>query len=154
MCFWFWKWKSTQKNKLAESKEIEETVGAAEHIGNMTMIAALFGFLGAKIFHMLENFSDFLEAPGEMFLSFSGLTMYGGLILGGIAVLVYAKKQGFNIFHVMDACAPGLFLAYGIGRLGCQISGDGDWGVVNLAPKPGWLNFYLIGFGLMIIQIM
>lgn len=54
----------------------------------------------------------------------------------------------------MDACAPGLFLAYGIGRLGCQISGDGDWGVVNLAPKPGWLNFYLIGFGLMIIQIM
>ena len=76
-----------------------------------------------------------------MFLSFSGLTMYGGLILGGIAVLVYAKKQGFNIFHVMDACAPGLFLAYGIGRLGCQISGDGDWGIVNLAPKPGWLNF-------------
>lgn len=139
--FGFWKWKSTQKNKLAESKEIEETVGAAEHIGNMTMVAALFGFLGAKIFHMLENFSDFLEAPGEMFFSFSGLTMYGGLILGGIAVLVYAKKQGFNIFHVMDACAPGLFLAYGIGRLGCQISGDGDWGIVNLAPKPGWLNF-------------
>jgi prolipoprotein diacylglyceryltransferase len=44
-----------------------------------------------------------------------------------------------NILHVMDACAPGLFLAYGVGRLGCHVSGDGDWGIVNNNPKPGWL---------------
>jgi prolipoprotein diacylglyceryltransferase len=41
----------------------------------------------------------------------------------------------------MDACAPGLFLAYGVGRLGCQVSGDGDWGIVNLKPKPGWMSW-------------
>jgi len=107
----------------------------------MTLIAAGFGFLGAKIFHILENFGSFLEDPGDMLFSFSGLTMYGGLILGSIAVLVYAHKKKFNILHVMDACAPGLFLAYGFGRLGCQVSGDGDWGVVNTAPKPGWLSW-------------
>lgn len=45
------------------------------------------------------------------------------------------------MLHVMDACAPGLFLAYGFGRLGCQVSGDGDWGIVNLAPKPGWMSW-------------
>ena len=43
----------------------------------------------------------------------------------------------------MDAAAPGLMLAYGIGRLGCQVSGDGDWGIANIAPKPGWIPQWL-----------
>jgi len=129
------------KKKLPEPKEVQEKVSPADHVGNMTLIAAAFGFLGAKIFHILENFGSFLEDPGDMFFSFSGLTMYGGLILGSIAVLYYAHKKGFSILHVMDACAPGLFLAYGWGRLGCHISGDGDWGIVNTAPKPGWMSF-------------
>jgi prolipoprotein diacylglyceryltransferase len=105
------------------------------------LVAAFFGFLGAKIFHILENFGSFLDDPMDMLFSFSGLTMYGGLILGGAAVLYYAKKQGFGLLHVMDACAPGLFLAYGVGRLGCQVSGDGDWGIVNTKPKPGWMSW-------------
>jgi phosphatidylglycerol:prolipoprotein diacylglycerol transferase len=121
------------------NKEIEIT--AAEHVGSMTLIAALFGFAGAKLFHILENFGDFLENPGTMVFSFAGLTMYGGLICGSIAVVIYAKKKGLNILHVIDACAPGLFLAYGVGRLGCHVSGDGDWGIVNNADKPGWLSW-------------
>jgi phosphatidylglycerol:prolipoprotein diacylglycerol transferase len=137
----YWRWKQTEKKRLKEPIEIEEKIGAADHVGNMTLVAAFFGFLGAKIFHILENFGDFLKDPADMLFSFSGLTMYGGLILGGAAVLYYAKKQGFNMLHVMDACAPGLFLAYGVGRLGCQVSGDGDWGIVNLKPKPGWLSW-------------
>lgn len=128
-----------RKDKKPEEKKIEVT--AAEHVGSMTLIAALFGFLGAKLFHLLENFGSFLEDPGDMIFSFSGLTMYGGLILGSVAVLVYAHRKGMNILHVMDACAPGLFLAYGVGRLGCHVSGDGDWGIVNNNPKPGWLNW-------------
>lgn len=137
----YWKWKQAEKQRLKEPIEVEEKVGAADHVGNMTLIAAFFGFLGAKIFHILENFGDFLKDPADMLFSFSGLTMYGGLILGSVAVLYYAKKQGFNIFHVMDACAPGLFLAYGFGRFGCQVSGDGDWGIVNTKPMPGWLSW-------------
>lgn len=135
---YYWLNTKRTKNKPVE-KEIEVT--AAEHVGTMTLIAALFGFIGAKLFHILENFGSFLEDPGDMVFSFSGLTMYGGLILGSVAVLVYAHKKGMNILHVMDACAPGLFLAYGVGRLGCQISGDGDWGIVNNNPKPGWLSW-------------
>ena len=135
------RWWQSNKHKLAEPKEEQEKVSAADHVGNMTLIAAIFGFLGAKIFHILENFGDFLKDPSGLLFSFSGLTMYGGLILGGIAVLIYAKKQGFNILHVMDACAPGLFLAYGVGRIGCHVAGDGDWGIVNVKPKPHWLSF-------------
>ncbi|MBI3509723.1 MAG: prolipoprotein diacylglyceryl transferase [Bacteroidetes bacterium] len=137
----FLKWKMSEKKKLAEPIEQEEKVSAADHVGNMTLLAAGFGFLGAKIFHILENFKEFLSDPSKMFFSFSGLTMYGGLILGGAAVLVYAHKKGFGIFHVMDACAPGLMLAYGVGRLGCHVSGDGDWGIVNKSPQPSWLHF-------------
>lgn len=134
----WWRWKNSQKSRLKEPIETEEKISAADHVGNMTLIAAFFGFIGAKIFHILENFGDFLKDPSDMLFSFSGLTMYGGLILGGAAVLIYARKQGFGILHVMDACAPGLFLAYGVGRLGCQTAGDGDWGIVNLKPKPNW----------------
>lgn len=136
--FLYWR---SNKQKEEKPREIEIKVTAADHVGTMTLIAAAFGFLGAKIFHILENFGSFLDDPGEMLFSFSGLTMYGGLIMGSVAVLFYAHRQKFNILHVMDSCAPGLFLAYGVGRLGCQISGDGDWGIVNTAPKPGWLSW-------------
>ncbi|CAN5153309.1 hypothetical protein BH09BAC5_BH09BAC5_03840 [soil metagenome] len=137
----FLRWKQVEKKRLKEPIEVQEKVRAADHVGNMTLVAAFFGFLGAKIFHILENFGDFLKDPADMLFSFSGLTMYGGLILGGAAVLFYARKQGFGMLYVMDACAPGLFLAYGFGRFGCQVAGDGDWGIVNLKPKPGWLGW-------------
>lgn len=136
-----WLYWRSHKKREEKPREIEEKVSAAEHVGTMTLIAAAFGFLGAKLFHILENFGDFLEDPGDMIFSFSGLTMYGGLILGSVSVLYYAYRKGLNILHVMDACAPGLFLAYGVGRLGCHVSGDGDWGIVNTAPKPGWLSW-------------
>jgi phosphatidylglycerol---prolipoprotein diacylglyceryl transferase len=141
--FSWWRWRQSEKKRLPEPKEETEKVSPAEHIGNMTLLAALFGFLGAKIFHILENFGDFLDNPGALLFSFSGLTMYGGLILGGAAVLLYARKQKFSLLHIMDACAPGLFLAYGVGRLGCHVSGDGDWGIVNTNPKPGWIPSWM-----------
>ncbi|HTL83037.1 MAG TPA: prolipoprotein diacylglyceryl transferase family protein, partial [Bacteroidia bacterium] len=130
-----------ERKKLPQPIEIEEKEKAGDHVGNMTLLAAAFGFLGAKIFHILENFGEFRADPKGMFFSFSGLTMYGGLIVGGAAVLIYSRKKKLDLLHVMDACAPGLLLAYGVGRLGCHISGDGDWGVVNNAPKPHWMGF-------------
>ena len=50
--------------------------------------------------------------------------------------------------------AAPLMLAYGVGRIGCHMSGDGDWGIPNLNPKPGWLSFYQIGYGVTHIQTM
>ena len=107
----------------------------------MLGIAAVAGILGAKIFHNLENIDDFIADPIGQLLSFSGLTFYGGLICGAIAVIYYAKKYGIHYKIISDAAAPGLMLAYGIGRMGCHFSGDGDWGITNLTPKPEWLSF-------------
>ena len=138
--FAYLKYREKDKEKLEQARWIERTLYPHELVGNMTMIAAVAGILGAKIFHNLENIDQFAADPLDALLSFSGLSIYGGLIVGGGAVLYYASKQGMHWTHVADACAPGLMAAYGIGRIGCQVSGDGDWGMPNDSPKPEWMS--------------
>ena len=135
------KWNENKKTRLVKPKKIKTNVHPYELVGNMTMIAAISGIIGAKIFHNLENIDIFLADPIGQLISFSGLTFYGGLITGTISVIVYAKKYNINVKHLIDSAAPALILAYGIGRIGCQMSGDGDWGIDNLAPKPEWMSF-------------
>ena len=135
------KWTQNNKTKLATPKTIEKIVHPFELVGNMTMIAAVSGIIGAKIFHNLENMDAFLADPIGQLISFSGLTFYGGLIAGAVSVIWYANKYKINTKHLIDSAAPGLMLAYGVGRIGCQMSGDGDWGIDNLAPKPEWMSF-------------
>ena len=75
-----------------------------------------------------------------MIFSTGGLSIYGGLIFGVIAGTIFLNKRSIPIIPMLDALAPSMILGYGIGRVGCQISGDGDWGIVaNMALKPSWL---------------
>jgi phosphatidylglycerol---prolipoprotein diacylglyceryl transferase len=136
-------WKYHERNKLKRTKPewVEETVAPHELVGNITMIAAVSGLLGAKIFHNLEYPEELLNDPIDALLSFSGLTMYGGLIVAFIATTWYGRKNGIPTLILCDATAAGLMLAYGFGRIGCQVAGDGDWGIVNTAPMPAWLSF-------------
>jgi phosphatidylglycerol:prolipoprotein diacylglycerol transferase len=108
-----------------------------ELMGQLLLWAAVAGFAGAKLFNALENWDDFMRDPVGMLIGFSGLTFYGGLICGGAAVLYIANKHGIKPLNMLDVGGPGMMLAYGVGRIGCQMSGDGDWGIDNLAPKPG-----------------
>lgn len=139
--FAYYTYKEKEKAKLP--KPVTKNIELYPHdlMGNIIMIAAVAGLIGAKIFHNLENWNDFVKSPVESLLSFSGLTFYGGLIVGLIAVYYYSKSNNIKFIHLIDAGAPGLMLAYGIGRIGCQLSGDGDWGIVNLAAKPEWMSF-------------
>ena len=132
------RWREKKKEQLPKPEEVTLTVHPYEHVPNMTLIAAIAGILGAKIFHNLENWGDFVKDPVGSLFSFSGLTMYGGLIVASVAVIYYAKKNGITTTHLIDACAPALMLAYGVGRIGCHIAGDGDWGIENLSVKPSW----------------
>ncbi|MEO8088457.1 MAG: prolipoprotein diacylglyceryl transferase family protein [Bacteroidota bacterium] len=136
-------WKYREKNKVKKEKPewVEEVVAPHELVGNITMVAAVSGLLGAKIFHNLEYPEDLLKDPIDALLSFSGLTMYGGLIVGAIATIWYGKKHGIAPMVLSDATAAGLMLAYGFGRIGCQVAGDGDWGIVNTSPKPSLMSF-------------
>jgi len=121
------------KQKLEQSEERKIRVWPHERVGDMAIIAAFFGFLGAKIFDNLENWDRFIQDPIANLLSPSGLTFYGGLIIAAVAVLFYAYRKGIKLRHLVDAAAPALMLAYAVGRIGCQVSGDGDWGILNSA---------------------
>lgn len=141
------KWREKDKARLKEPRTEEIKVLPSEHAGNITMTAALWGLIGAKLFHWLENpaeFVNFIAHPGSDAI-FSGLTMYGGLIVAGAMVIRYFVKHGIPVWQGADSAAPGVMLAYGVGRIGCQVSGDGDWGIVNttiIGPGPRWLWQY------------
>ena len=139
--FAYWVYADAKKQQLPKPKKVTQTVHPHEIMGSVLVWAAVAGFAGAKIFHNLEYFSDFMKDPIEGLLSFSGLTFYGGLICGGAAVLYVAHKHGIKPVHMLDVGAPGMMLAYAVGRIGCHLSGDGDWGIENLAPKPSWLSW-------------
>ena len=121
------------KQKLAHPEKRIIRIWPHQRVGDITIIAAVAGFLGAKIFDNLENWDRFIENPIANLLSPSGLTFYGGLICATIAILWYARSKNIGLLHLCDAAAPGLMLAYATGRIGCQVSGDGDWGIFNSA---------------------
>jgi phosphatidylglycerol:prolipoprotein diacylglycerol transferase len=134
------KWYEKNKQKLPKPEKRTIRIWPQDRVGEITILALVFGLLGAKLFDIFENWSDFLTHPSSYLLSPSGLTFYGGLICAAIAIWIYAKRHNIGFWHLNDAAAPTLMLAYGLGRIGCQVSGDGDWGIVNTRPKPfNWL---------------
>ena len=92
--------------------------------------ALLGGLIGAKVWWAIDNG----EFNPEGLLSGSGLTWYGGAIGGAIGVLLWASRHGMRNLQLLDICAPGLAIGYAVGRVGCQLSGDGDYGEPSDLP--------------------
>jgi prolipoprotein diacylglyceryltransferase len=139
--FAYWAYAEAKKQELPVPKTETVTVHASELMGSILLWAAVFGFAGAKLFNALENWDDFMKDPVGMLVGFQGLTFYGGLIFGGAAVLYIADKNGIKPLNMLDIGGPGMMLAYAVGRIGCQMSGDGDWGIDNSLIKPKWLSW-------------
>jgi len=131
--FVYSRYSAKKKEVLAEPKQQRYSIYPHQRVADILFIAAIGGFGGAKIFNAFETWQNFLQDPIGNLISASGLTFYGGLIVATVALYLYARKKKFSFTHLCDAAAPALMLAYGIGRLGCQFSGDGDWGIYNSA---------------------
>lgn len=129
----YFKYKDAKKNHAPEIKEEIVTIMPHQRVPDIIVMAAVAGLLGAKVFHNLENWSDFAHDPIGALFSFSGLTFYGGLIVASYVIIRYAIKKNINVWQLIDSAAPSLMLAYGVGRMGCHFSGDGDWGIYNSA---------------------
>src|SRR4051794_41478091 len=96
-------------------------IGRSPDLAYELVFAALVGgLIGAKLWYVLEN--------GGAFFSGTGLVFYGGLIGGALAVLAWARYRNELDLTLCDVIAPSLAAAYAIGRIGCQLSGDGDYG--------------------------
>lgn len=100
----------------------------------VTLLAIIFGIIGSKLLHLLENWHSFVQDPIGMAFSPGGLTFYGGLILAALSIYIYTRRTKVNFLFVADATSPSLAIAYGIGRIGCHLAGDGDYGIPTTLP--------------------
>ena len=131
----------TKKKKKGGTKNEIELIHPHERVGDIAIIAGIGAIVGGKLFHYLENWDEFIAAPIESITSGGGLSFYGGMLLGMALFVWYARKHKISILHFFDAVMPALAIGYGFGRLGCHVSGDGDWGIPNDLPKPEWMSF-------------
>jgi phosphatidylglycerol:prolipoprotein diacylglycerol transferase len=91
--------------------------------------ALLGGVIGARGYYVIENYSQVKHDLLGSIFSGSGLVWYGGVVGGAIGVLLWMHWRDTLELRMLDMCATALALGYGIGRIGCQVSGDGDYGI-------------------------
>ncbi len=97
-------------------------------------IAGLAGIVGARLYHVLESPQEFFAHPWPMIASRYGFAWFGGLIGGFIALILMARHEKTPMLEFLDACAPAACVGYAIGRIGCLLSGDGDYGIPTSLP--------------------
>jgi len=115
-------------------KELKR-VGINVDLADSVIIAALLGgIFGAKIYSVIEGIREYGLDSLKDFFSGAGLVWYGGLIGGTIAVVVTIKLKHQPILPIIDLIAPLPILGYAFGRMGCFLSGDGDYGPPSDLP--------------------
>jgi phosphatidylglycerol---prolipoprotein diacylglyceryl transferase len=101
---------------------------------DVTLWAYIGGWIGARLFIIPTGWDYFVENPIAFLLSSSGWVWYGGVIGGAVAVTLWAHRVRFPLPVLADIVAPALALGLAIGRIGCQLAGDGDYGVPTNLP--------------------
>ncbi len=115
---------------------------AEDDVFSLGIWGVLGGFVGARLFHVVDRWPDYITRPTAIFaIQDGGLAIYGAIIGGLVAGIIYARRRGLSAPVMMDIAAPGLILAQAIGRIGCLINGDTvgaqtnlPWGTVYVNP--------------------
>ena len=110
------------------AKRLKELDRPPDWAWEMVMVALVGGFLGARLYWIAQNWDEAQDDLLGSVFSGSGLIWYGGLLGGTLAMLVWARWRGFLGLQLLDIGGFGLPIGYAIGRIGCQLSGDGDYG--------------------------
>lgn len=118
--------------------------GSHRLVSDLAAITLLAGLVGARVFDVLDHLQSFAADPWSFIFSRRGFSIYGGLFFGVLAGIWFLRRRRIPILPMLDSVAPALLLGYAVGRVGCQLSGDGDWGIgANMALKPQWLPTWL-----------
>ncbi len=100
----------------------------------LVFAALLGGVIGARGYYVIQNYSEVRHDLWKSLFSGAGLVWYGGVIGGAIAVFIWMRWRDALELRMLDMCAIALALGYAIGRIGCQVSGDGDYGIRSSLP--------------------
>jgi len=95
----------------------------------MIFAALIGGIVGARLDYVIQNYDSVSDDLFGNIFSGAGLVWFGGAIGGAIGVLLWARWRRMLDLSLLDICAPGLAIGYAVGRIGCQLSGDGDYGI-------------------------
>jgi len=101
---------------------------------DITLAAYVGGWVGARLFLIPTGWEYFVQDPVRFLLSASGWVWYGGVAGGAIGVILLGSRRGVPILVLGDICAPALAVGLAVGRIGCQLSGDGDYGIPTDLP--------------------
>jgi phosphatidylglycerol:prolipoprotein diacylglycerol transferase len=116
------------------ARRLRELGKPADWVYEIVFAALVGGLVGSRIDYLVQNWDEVSgDLLGNIF-SGSGLVWFGGLVGGAIGVILWARWRGWLSFQLLDACSVALAIGYAIGRVGCQLSGDGDYGEASDLP--------------------
>jgi phosphatidylglycerol:prolipoprotein diacylglycerol transferase len=125
---------SSGKNDASDSAAAASPQSANAEAELLIAIPCMVGLAGAKLYHLLESPSDFFAHPLALLISPYGFAWFGGLLAGFAAFVWVGRRQRIPLLTLLDAGSPAAALGYGIGRIGCFLSGDGDYGIPTSLP--------------------
>ena len=127
-----------------DGRHAEMAVPPQDIVVDLGLLTVIAGIVGARVFSMIEEPGELLAHPWAVIFSRQGFNFFGGLVFGATTGLIYFRRHRLPLLATCDAFAPAMMLGYALGRIGCQLAGDGDWGIAaNMAAKPGWLPGWL-----------
>jgi phosphatidylglycerol:prolipoprotein diacylglycerol transferase len=105
-----------------------------ELASSMVLWAAVGGLGGSRLLSIAEDWQGFVAHPLAFIFTGAGFVFYGGLLGGFLTVSIFIRSHGLSWLRVSDSIAPGLAIGQAIGRIGCLLAGDGDWGMPTTLP--------------------
>jgi phosphatidylglycerol---prolipoprotein diacylglyceryl transferase len=100
----------------------------------LVFAALIGGLVGSRLYWVVQHWSEVSSDFPSALFSGSGLVWYGGALGGALGVVLWARWRHFLNLELLDMCSVPLALGYAIGRIGCQLSGDGDYGIPSSLP--------------------
>ena len=108
--------------------------GIAADAETIIGVTGLAGIAGARLYHLLETPAEFFANPWPLLFSTMGFAWFGAVVGGFIALILLARHYRMSVLLMLDVASPAAALGYGVGRIGCLISGDGDYGIPTSLP--------------------
>jgi phosphatidylglycerol:prolipoprotein diacylglycerol transferase len=116
---------------MAAVSEFRRRGGDGDKMWNYLVWVFVAGLLGSRLLSLTNDLAALARNPLQALLSGAGFVWYGGLIAGAAVAWLLAKRYRFDFITVLECCAPALALGQALGRVGCHVAGDGDWGKVT-----------------------